>query len=105
MTWIQGYDPLGNITLSALVAAIPLFMLLYMLGVRRVKGHIAAAVGLTSAVLIAIIVWGMPAGLAISATLNGAMYGLFPIVWIVVTAIWVYNMTVESGEFEIIKNS
>ena len=105
MTWIQAYNPLGNITLSALVAAIPLFVLLYMLGVKRVKGHIAAAVGLTSAVLLAIIVFGMPAGLAISATLNGAMYGIFPIVWIVVTAIWVYNMTVESGEFEIIKNS
>ena len=105
MTWVQAYNPLGNITLSALVAAIPLFVLLYMLGVKRVKGHIAAAVGLTSAVLLAIIVFGMPAGLAISATLNGAMYGIFPIVWIVVTAIWVYNMTVESGEFEIIKNS
>ena len=76
-----------------------------MLGVKRVKGHIAAIAGLGSAVLLAIAVWGMPAGLAISATLNGAMYGIFPIVWIVVTAIWVYNMTVESGEFEIIKNS
>lgn len=105
MTWVQAYDPFGNITLSALVAAIPLFALLYMLGVKRVKGHIAAAVGLTSAVLLAIIAFKMPAGLAISATLNGAMYGIFPIVWIVVTAIWVYNMTVESGEFEIIKNS
>ena len=105
MTWIQAYNPLGSMGLSALVAAIPLFLLLYMLGVKRVKGHIAAAVGLSSAVLVAIIVWGMPAGLAISATLNGAMYGIFPIVWIVVTAIWVYNMTVESGEFEIIKNS
>ncbi|EAX48162.1 L-lactate transport [Thermosinus carboxydivorans Nor1] len=105
MTWTQVYNPLGNIGLSALVAAIPLFILLYMLGVRRSKGHHAAIVGVTSAVLLAILVWGMPAGLAISATLNGAMFGIFPIVWIVVTAIWVYNMTVESGEFEIIKNS
>lgn len=105
MTWVQEYNPLGNIGLSALVAAIPLFLLLYMLGVKRVKGHVAAAAGVTSAVLVAIVVWNMPISLAISATLNGALYGIFPIVWIVVTAIWVYNMSVESGEFEIIKNS
>jgi lactate permease len=105
MKWTQIYDPLGNIGLSALIAAIPLFILLYMLGVRRSKGHHAALLGVGSAVILAIAVWGMPAGLAISATLNGMLVGIFPIVWIVVTAIWVYNMTVESGEFEIIKNS
>jgi lactate permease len=105
MKWTQIYDPLGNIGLSALIAAIPLFILLYMLGVRRSKGHHAALLGVGSAVIVAIAVWGMPTGLAISATLNGMLVGIFPIVWIVVTAIWVYNMTVESGEFEIIKNS
>ncbi len=105
MKWVQIYDPLGNIGLSALIAAIPLFILLYMLGVRRSKGHHAAFLGVGSAVVIAIGVWGMPAGLALNATLNGMLVGIFPIVWIVVTAIWVYNMTVESGEFEIIKNS
>lgn len=105
MKWTQIYDPLGNIGLSALIAAIPLFILLYMLGVRRSKGHHAAFLGVASAVVIAIAVWGMPTGLALNATLNGMLVGIFPIVWIVVTAIWVYNMTVESGEFEIIKNS
>ncbi len=105
MKWTQIYDPLGQIGLSALIAAIPLFILLYMLGVRRSKGHHAAFLGVASAVVISIAVWGMPAGLALSATLNGMLVGIFPIVWIVVTAIWVYNMTVESGEFEIIKNS
>ncbi|QJW46515.1 lactate permease LctP family transporter [bacterium BFN5] len=105
MTWIQDYNPLGSIGLSALMAAIPLFILLYMLGIKRSKGHNAAFFGVLSALLIAIFVFKMPAGLAISATLNGALVGIFPIVWIIVTAIWVYNMTVEAGEFEIIKNS
>lgn len=105
MKFIQHYDPLGNIFLSALVAAIPLLMLLYLLGIKRTKGHHAAILGTATAVLLSILVFGMPVPIAISATLNGMLYGIFPIVWIVITAIWVYNMTVESGEFEIIKNS
>jgi len=105
MNWVQVYDPLDNRLLSALVAAIPLILVLYMLGIRRAKGHQAALLGTGSAVVVAIVVWGMPVTMAISATLNGMVYGIFPIVWIVVTAIWVYNMTVESGEFEIMKNS
>jgi len=90
---------------SGLVAAIPLFIILYMLGIKRAKGHVAAAFGLLSALLVSVFVYGMPAGLAVGSILNGAAYGIFPIIWIVVTAIWVYNMTVESGEFEIIKSS
>ena len=105
MTWLQHYNPLGSLGFSAIVAAIPLFILLYMLGIRRSKGHYAAFFATLAAVLLAIIVWGMPAGHAVSATLYGAAFGIFPIVWIVVTAIWVYNMTVECGDFEIIKNS
>ena len=105
MQWIQNYNPLGNLGISALVAAIPLFILLYMLGIRRSKGHHAAFFGTLAAILLAILVWGMPVQHAAMATLNGMLFGLFPIVWIVITAIWVYNMTVESGEFEIIKNS
>ena len=105
MQFLQVYDPLGNVFLSALAAGIPLVLLLYLLGVRRAKGHHAAMLGTGSAVALAIAVWGMPVSMAVSATLNGMLYGIFPIVWIVITAIWVYNMTVESGEFEIIKNS
>ena len=109
--WTQVYDPLGKLLpmpeylLSALVAAIPLYLLFYMLAFKRTAGHKAALVGTTAAVLLAIAVWGMPIPLAISATANGALFGIFPIVWIVITAVWVYNMTVESGEFEIIKES
>lgn len=105
MQWVQVYDPMGNIGLSGLIAAIPLFILLYMLGVQRAKGHFAAAVGLAAAILVSVFVWGMPVQYSILSVLNGAAFGIFPIVWIVITAIWVYNMTVESGEFEIIKNS
>lgn len=76
-----------------------------MLAARRAKGHVAAAVGLASAFLLAVFVWGMPMGTAVSSVVYGAAYGIFPIVWIVITAVWVYNMTVESGEFEIIKDS
>ncbi len=105
MPWIQNYIPLGSLGFSALVAAIPLFILLYMLGVRRSKGQHAAFFATLAAVLLAILVWGMPVGLAVMATLNGMLFGLFPVVWIIIFAIWIYNMSVESGEFEIIKNS
>jgi lactate permease len=105
MTWVQQYQPLGSVGLSALVAGIPLYILFYMLAVKRMAGHKAAFAATLTAVILAIVAWGMPAGLAIDATIYGAAIGLFPIVWIVITAIWVYNMTVESGEFNIIKNS
>ena len=110
--WTQVYDPLKTLIngapeymFSALVAGIPLYVLFYMLAVRRTPGHKAALCGTATALLLAIFVWGMPAGLAVSSTLMGAAFGIFPIVWIVITAVWVYNMTVESGEFEIIKES
>lgn len=107
--WIQVYDPLKGLgpeyLLSALVAGVPLYILLYMLGIRRSAGHKAAFCGTLAAVLLAIFVWGMPAGAAVGSTLMGAAFGLFPIVWIIISAVWLYNMTVESGEFEIIKSS
>ncbi len=105
MNWLQAYDPLSNVFLSAAVAGIPLYLLFYMLAFRRTAGHKAAFVGTTAAVLLAILIWGMPVNLALSSTAMGALYGIFPIVWIVITAVWVYNMTVESGEFEILKDS
>ena len=111
MVWTQVYDPLEKMMgssgylLSALVAGIPLYILFYMLAVKRAAGHKAAFCGTLAAVLLAIAAWHMPVGLAINATVKGAAFGLFPIVWIIITAVWIYNMTVESGEFEIIKNS
>lgn len=105
-TWLQNYTPvLNSEILSAIIAGIPLYVLFYMLAVRRSAGHKAALAGTGVALLLAILVWGMPVGLAINSTIMGACFGLFPILWIVITAVWVYNMTVESGEFEIIKDS
>jgi lactate permease len=110
--WIQNYDPLGSITsslpdylLSALVAAIPLYLLFYMLAVKRTPGHKAALVATGVSIILAVGVWGMPVSMSISSTLMGTAFGVMPIIWIVITAVWVYNLTVESGEFEIIKNS
>ena len=105
MAWTQVYEPLGGIGLSALAASGPLIILFYMLAFRQAKGHIAAVAGLVGALLVAVLVWKMPVGLAVNSVALGACFGLFPIVWIVITAVWVYNMTVESGEFEIIKDS
>ena len=105
MAWTQVYDPVVSEVVSACIAAIPLVILLYMLAIKRAKGHIAALAGLASAFIIAVLIWRMPVVTAISSVGLGVANGLFPIIWIVITAVWVYNMTVESGEFEIIKDS
>jgi|GEM_PF-1800 len=103
--YIQTYRPVANVAISALIAGIPLYILFFMLAVKRASGHKAAIPASVAALALAIFCWRMPAGLAVSAALYGAAFGLFPVVWILLTAIWIHNMTVESGGFEIIKNS
>ena len=105
MTWTQIYNPLGNLLLSALVAAIPVVVLLGLLAFFHMRAHIAALIGLASALLVAILVYGMPTQLALAAAANGAAFGLFPIGWIVLGAIFVYDITVETGQFEIVKQT
>ncbi|MGQ9926611.1 MAG: L-lactate permease [Chloroflexaceae bacterium] len=105
MTWTQVYTPLGSLLLSALVAALPIVVLLGLLGVFHVKAHIAALAGLASALLIAIFVYGMPWQLGVAAAVNGAFYGLFPIGWIILGAIFIYDISVKTGKFEIVKQS
>lgn len=105
MTWQMNVDPLGSIGLSALVAAIPIFFLFWALAIKRMKGHFAAMGGTSLAILIAIFVYDMPVDLAALATLYGGAFGLFPVCWIVITALFIYNMSVKTGQFEVIKNS
>ncbi len=103
--WTQVYDPTGGALSSALVAGIPLIALFYMLAVRKAKGHHAALTAVICAFLCSVLVWRMPVTIAAGSFLYGVAFGLFPIIWIVITAVWVYNMTVESGDFEYIKSS
>jgi lactate permease len=105
MQWTQVYAPLGNLYVSAVVAALPIIVLLGALAFLRVRAHGAALLGLATALAIAIIVYRMPVRLALSSAFNGALYGLFPIGWIVLSAIFVYDVSVHSGKFEIVKVS
>jgi lactate permease len=104
--WQQNYTPVaGSLGLSALVASIPIFVLLYLIGIRRKPAWIAGVAGLGGAAVVALLVYQMPAGLVLSSTFYGACFGLFPIGWIVYWAIVLYRITVETGNFEIIKDS
>lgn len=104
--WTQLYTPVvGSLGLSAPVAAVPIVVLLGLLAFGHVKAHWAALSGLAASLAVAILVYGMPAKLAGMAALNGAAYGLFPIGWIVLNAIFVYDVTVKSGTFEIVKDT
>ena len=105
MTWTQTYQPLGSLLLSALIAALPVIVLLGLLASSRVLAHFAALAGLAASLLVAILVYRMPWQLAGIAALYGAAYGLFPIGWIVLCAIFVYDITVHTGQFEIVKRS
>lgn len=104
-TWTQVLNPFNNLGLSALVASIPILFLFYALAIARMKGHIAGLLTLAIANLVAIIAFNMPAGLSVYSSIYGAMIGLFPIGWIVITAVFLYQLTVKTGQFEIIKDS
>ena len=106
MPWIQIYSPLaGGIGSSAAVAALPLAIIFVCLAVLGMKVFKAALLALAAAVCIAVLVWGMPAKLAALAGLQGAAFGMFPVFYIVLATLFLYNITVKGGQFEIIRAS
>src|SRR5690242_8559973 len=96
--WSQPIAPLYGIALSA--AALPLVVVLVVMGVLRKPGYLAAAWGLICSLLLACFIWHMPVKLALVSTGYGFVYALWPIMWIVFAALWLYNLTVETGKFD-----
>ncbi|MDN0200957.1 L-lactate permease [Streptomyces sp. S.PNR 29] len=104
--YVQELEPVaGSLGLSALVAALPLVIVLVLLGGVRVKAHLAGLTGLLAAVLVAWLAYRMPLEQTLSSAAQGAVFGLFPILWIVVNALWVYRMTVRTRHFDILRRS
>jgi lactate permease len=102
----QVLDPVAqSLAWSSLVAALPLLLLFVMLGVLRVTAWLASLVSLALAIVVAVLVYGMPLGQSLLAGTEGAAFGFFPILWIVINAIWVYQMTVETGHFDVLRRS
>jgi lactate permease len=103
MQWTQVINPFESLSLSALIAAVPVIFIFTAL-IKKMKGYLASLLTLLLAIIIAFAVYGMPLKLGLLSALHGALYGLFPICWIIIGAVFLFNITVESGQFEIIKN-
>jgi lactate permease len=103
--WTQVYNPLGTLWLSALVAAVPIVFFFVTLAVLRWEGYLAGLGTVVLTVVIALTVYGMPAGMALRATADGMAYGVWPISWIILNAVFLYKLSVKSGQFEIIRSS
>jgi lactate permease len=104
MPWTQVFDPLKNIGISAMVAALPILFIFWALTIKKMKGYQASLLIAILAVLIAVIVYRMPLSLALLSGVDGALYGIFTICWIVTGAIFLYNVSVVSNQFNVIKN-
>src|SRR5690242_2390041 len=103
--WLQNYDPLGDTLLSTTVAALPVVVLLGAIAIFRVRIHYSALLGLAVALAVALFVYRMPATAAGATMVFGAAYGLFPIGWIILNLIFLYQLTVKKGLFEVLRNS
>jgi lactate permease len=103
--WAQVYDPAGSMLWSTLLAAIPIVILLGAIGIFEIKAHIAALLGLLASLAVAVFVFGMPASMAGMTAVYGAAYGLMPIGWIILNVIFLYQLTKEKGEFDVLQGS
>ncbi len=103
--WIQNYNPLGNSALSTAVAALPVTLMFYLLAVRRLAAHWSAVWAFACGVVVALVVFRMPPGMLAAAVGHGFVYAALRIAWILVAAVFIYDLTVESGHFETIKAS
>ena len=105
MLFPQLTNPFNNLFLSALIALIPILFIFYALIIRKMKGHVAGLMSLLIASLVAIFAYGMPVQLVVTASMHGALYALFPICWIIIAAVFLFNLTVKSGRFELIRST
>ena len=106
MPWTQSYAAVhGSLLQTALVMAIPIAFLFWALAFKRMKGHLAGLLTLALTILVCVLAYGMPVTTALSASALGMINGLFPIGWIILTAVFLFNLTVESGQFEVLKQS
>ena len=103
--WPQVYEPVGGPVLSTLLAAVPVVVLLGALGIFHLRAHVAALLGLVSALVIAVGPFGMPVGLALATAGYGAAYGLFPIGWIILNVLFLYQLTQQRGLFTVLRES
>ena len=106
MQWMHNYAALNNsLALTSLIVSIPIFFLFWALAVKRMPGHLACIYTLLLTIIDVVLVYDMPLSLALSATALGIVTGLFPIFWIIISAVFLYNLTVHAGQFEIVKGS
>jgi lactate permease len=105
MTWTQVYDPLNHWWLSTIIASLPVVVLLGALALFRVKAHWAAVLGLATSLIVAISIFHMPIAMGFRAAVLGACYGLFPIGWIILNVIFMYDLTVATGRFKVMQDS